>query len=727
MRALRRSGARAPANERCVLKPTVSGKFSLSSLAEVIDALIASRYIGALLVSDGLSERCFYFSRGGVRLLSFGPRRRLTFEEVLVRKGLIAHDEIARLREKHAAGGARLRAESGRIAADAGMSLPDLLLETRAVDPEKLRKAALTFLEEELFDLFLWDGAQFEFYQGNPPREIYDPKRPAETFSLDLGAFFEDTRQKIQECRKIRQLLSSEKVVMRLTAQGEQRLKEGKGEPLVQRVLRLFEGEKRLEEILAATKIGQVDVLRTLHGLVERGELKIVRVDSERRDLEKEIAMMEEALDKAIGTLVVQLKLGRAYEDLGQTERASLHYKRASVTLLERDRDTEAIEVLTRVAGFAPNDFEAQERLTNTLFKAGRNREASTWGMKLGQQYRSLGLLRRALGIFQTLLSKDPENLEAHRLLVETLIDLGETGQAVVEGMSLASTLEKRELISEVFEIYKRLIAAGADPDLFRASVTGITARRLGVARRVVLPAAAGIVLAAALALSGFELHARLFVRAAVAEARELTEAAEFGKASATLRAAFDRAPFHPLSWDTEASLKALEEAEAYKRLLGRLDQAEELCASGEAERSLQVLRQVEKQAPDSRWLAEVKRRIEAHEAEAEAQQLARYAQNRLFSKEFDSARPLLLALAEKYPATQAASALTLPLTLDSSPRGADVILDGVPQGKTPLSIFYAPGRARRLEISLAGHRVERTYLTGLQPISLFFALRKAR
>ena len=78
------------------MKPAATGKLSLTSLAEVIDALIASKYIGSLLVSDGVSEKCFYFSSGGVRLLGSGPRRRLQIEEVLVRKGLVTRAELER-------------------------------------------------------------------------------------------------------------------------------------------------------------------------------------------------------------------------------------------------------------------------------------------------------------------------------------------------------------------------------------------------------------------------------------------------------------------------------------------------------------------------------------------------------------------------------------------------------------------------------------------------------
>jgi tetratricopeptide (TPR) repeat protein len=610
-----------------------------------------------------------------------------------------------------------------KVLADPAMNIAEALVELGVLELDKVRQAGSLLVQEEFFDLFLWDGAQFEFYVGNPPREIYDPKRKAETFSFDLKAFFEEAKARLVEVRKVKQLLSSERVVLSLTAAGTEKAHAGAGEPHAVRVLRLFDGDKRLDDILGAVKIGQYDVLRTLHALLGSGDLRTVRVESERRDLEADIAALEEALDRAILKLAIHVKLGRAYEDAGENEKAGASYKKASITLLENDRDAEAVDLLTRAATIAPNDFEAQERLTYTLFRTGKNLEAAGWGMKLGEKYRSLGLLRRALGVFQTLLGKDPDNLHAHRLIVDTHLALGETSLAVEEGLSLAKKLEKKDLITEVYAIYKNLIKAGADPALFQQRVKEMHALRAGIARRVVLPVAAGAAFLVAATLMGLELSARVRARPAFAEAARLTQRGDFAGAAGTLRARLGGLPYHPLAWREGDALHALDAADAYVRFVTRFEEALDAEISGRPEEAVAALHEIESAAPSGEWKGAIAARVDACTRDAAARNLAQYAQGRILARDYEGARNAVLAIAQRYPGAWA-EGLSAPILVESSPSGAELLVDGLPHGRTPVSISYSPAKAHKLELKLAGYRPENGLLTAVEPPALMFKLR---
>src|SRR2546430_6478961 len=63
--------------------PKLEGKLSPKALGEVLKKLEGNRGAAYLLVSDGLSERCLYFSVGAIRLSSMGKRRGLSLEEAL--------------------------------------------------------------------------------------------------------------------------------------------------------------------------------------------------------------------------------------------------------------------------------------------------------------------------------------------------------------------------------------------------------------------------------------------------------------------------------------------------------------------------------------------------------------------------------------------------------------------------------------------------------------------
>jgi tetratricopeptide (TPR) repeat protein len=695
------------------MKPKTTGRLTLTSLGGVIDSIIRRKHIGAILVSDGLSEKCFYFSMGGIRLLSTGPRKKITLEEVLLKKGWVDHKVLARAHE-------RLKGQEEK-------SLLEVMAAMEALEPDQIRQAGVILVQEELFDLFLWENAQIEYYAKSPPQELYDPKRKAETFSFNLESFFEDTRERIEEVKKIKMLLSSEKVVLVATFKGEEDLASGDFSPLTRRVFRLVEGEKRLDEILVATKIDQFNVLKSLRELLQKGDLKIVRVDKEGRDLREEINDMETALDRAISKLVVHLKLGKAYEQAGQKEKAGHNYKKAAVTMIDHERDGEAIEILTRVSTITPNDFEAQERLTHSLFRVNRIQEAIERGMILGEKYREFGLLRRALSIFQAIFGKASDNLKAHRLLVETHIDLGNTADAIREGLELARNLEQREMVTEVFDVYKKLIRAGADPDLFRNSVKGIKEKRRGVVRKVVVPACLALVFLIGASLLGMELYSRLLFREALAEAAALARSKRFSTASDVLNEGLAKVPFHPLPWREKKVLRRKAKAiKFYDDYLDTVEKADRLIGAHNYKRALDLLAALEKTLPDEAWKREVQRRIEACKAEMQARNLAVRAEGHLLLEHFEEARNVLLLLMKKYPFTAIARDVVIPLEVLSSPAGAEVWVGGDLRGKTPLRVFYSPFAGTELVIKRSGYRSVKTSLRGVQPPAVLFYLGRA-
>src|SRR5436309_2623133 len=61
----------------------VEGKLSPKTLGDVLKRVEGNRGAAYLLVSDGLSEKCLYFSVGAIRLSAMGKRRGLSLEEAL--------------------------------------------------------------------------------------------------------------------------------------------------------------------------------------------------------------------------------------------------------------------------------------------------------------------------------------------------------------------------------------------------------------------------------------------------------------------------------------------------------------------------------------------------------------------------------------------------------------------------------------------------------------------
>lgn len=128
-----------------------------------------------------------------------------------------------------------------------------------------------------------------------------------------------------------------------------------------------------------------------------------------------------------------------------------------------------AVEVLRQVAGGAPEDVEVLVALAQAQAAAGdrfggiRTLESAielpevgiAAFLELGVMYKAAGRLAEALDPLQFVVEQDPENAEAHYHLGETLLALGEAGQAV-------SVLVKGAMLSQDDRRLRSLLQAAA-------------------------------------------------------------------------------------------------------------------------------------------------------------------------------------------------------------------------------------------------------------------------
>ena len=124
------------------------GDLDTFGLATIFQTLTANQQSGTLHVYDIKSERFLVFSQGSLRCVSSGERQNISLGEILVAGGKIDESILADALTQQAEDHGPL----GKILVSMGACR------------EKDIDSALRFqMEEEIFDLFTWKGAKFEF------------------------------------------------------------------------------------------------------------------------------------------------------------------------------------------------------------------------------------------------------------------------------------------------------------------------------------------------------------------------------------------------------------------------------------------------------------------------------------------------------------------------------------------------------------------------------------
>ncbi|MCW8141527.1 MAG: DUF4388 domain-containing protein, partial [Planctomycetota bacterium] len=122
------------------------GNLEILNLSDIFQSLAMNRHSGTLVVNDGKREKKIYFAEGEITLLSSNRRQRLG--EMLIASGKITEEDLDLA--------LKLQKQSRK-------KLGEILVEEGFCADEDIYKLVRMQIEEEIYDLFLWRKADFEF------------------------------------------------------------------------------------------------------------------------------------------------------------------------------------------------------------------------------------------------------------------------------------------------------------------------------------------------------------------------------------------------------------------------------------------------------------------------------------------------------------------------------------------------------------------------------------
>lgn len=464
-----------------VRRRRVSGAFDVAGAHRALELLAENSLYGSIVVSDGLCDVCFFFTRGGLRVVTAG-RKLPSLAERLRHKGTITLDDqrkaeklLAQQREK----------EQGK--AKALLEEREALIEAAKLKPQDVDEVAREVIAEALLDCLFWENPQFEAATGEPNQEIMQRRDlSAVTLSLGVADLVEKLQGKIRTVSEVRRTVTSLRVTVEPTPKGreavEKRERLGEG-PVGERRTKLMalvgrEVGIRAPELGHKLGTGELELASLLHELTVQGYVRLDRPPPDKKEELERIRKMEEAIDQALSQLLRRVRLADEAAAQGDTTKAARHMARAGGLLLQEGRDDEAARTFNGALKHSQDDLEAREGYVQSLWNTGRATEAMDQSEELGRRYLALNLPARAKKILERALGRE-ERTGTLDLLVTTLVKLRLPKAASEAGERLVNRLRREGKRDEARQAAARLLEIADGEDRARIlRAAGVDRRR---------------------------------------------------------------------------------------------------------------------------------------------------------------------------------------------------------------------------------------------------------
>jgi tetratricopeptide (TPR) repeat protein len=669
----------------------LEGNLTAAALQEILELLVQKNPAATLLISDGRDEKVVYFSTGGIRLYSTEARRVSRLEDFLVHRRLVERGRLD------------VALEAVQRGHKEGL---DEVLERMEILPRaRFQEAVSELILSELCDLVTWENAIYEFYEGNPPPAIFDQEHPALFAALDVKALASRVREWGQEWAVLKSKVYSERLRPRWAAPAG-RPGEKKGlPPALQKLERSMDGQRTLRELARLAGADFKEAARHVRDGLKEGILRATLVAEKEpttsEEVMGEIERLEEALDKAINTILIHKRIATGYEKIDQKDRASEHYQAIADLHAEAGRMAKAMENYQRAITLSPQNIGAHETLIRRLQETGQEERALDEIVTLAKKLVSFGLVERAWESLRAVMGKAAHLFQVRLLFADVLGTLGKVPEAIAEYLGIAREKKRTGATDGIEDIYRKILALDPGNREARAGLSQERRRQVGkwlvLANRV--SAAAALVLISTWSVN--ELSARVSFGRVAEAARGSMARGEMVEGLEKLRGLGARYPGNLAC----GSLPALEEKlfqEAFYRVEGDLERAVRLRKEGRFAEAREVFQSVAESRLVDSQSERARRGIQEIEAyRRQWMELRRSAELFVNARLYPDAFKVCRRIIDHYP--EGVEGLQVPFFITSEPPGADLKVNGVHLGTTPLWVPLPFGTQKEVTVEKSG------------------------
>lgn len=238
----------------------ITGDLGLCGIANLLQLLSTSEAHGLLSISSGPDRKVIGFTPEGIRLLE-GVRRTNPLGEILLRTRKITPAQLEEILIEQ-------RLSRRRMG--------DLLAERGILTKEGLDIALREQAAEEIYELFTWTEAVFEFSETLelPPGASQNPLAGV-VLDANIVSIMIEAARRLDELARIREVLRDFRLVVEQVEIPMSLDDPGLDPMAVEDILPLVDGSRTVDQIIESSLYPKFTVLRTVYALAQRGVVKI--------------------------------------------------------------------------------------------------------------------------------------------------------------------------------------------------------------------------------------------------------------------------------------------------------------------------------------------------------------------------------------------------------------------------------------------------------------------
>lgn len=237
------------------------GDVSILSFPDLLQHLANTQRAGTLTLVQGNSKKIIYMSPDGMRLISTSTRRTSSLGEILIRTRKITRKQLDQLLDLQRQTGRRL----GEIVSRQGI-----------VNKQDIEMALREQAQEEIYDLFSWMEARFEFVEGPPPPP--PPDFPLAEVVVDASptSIMLEAARRADELAVIMKEIRNEQMIPIRTRKPFSPDNQGLNPDLLSAIYAQINGRVSIAEVIRLSLYPRFEALRAMYVLSKREFIKIL-------------------------------------------------------------------------------------------------------------------------------------------------------------------------------------------------------------------------------------------------------------------------------------------------------------------------------------------------------------------------------------------------------------------------------------------------------------------
>ncbi|MFH1708440.1 MAG: tetratricopeptide repeat protein [Planctomycetota bacterium] len=442
---------------------SLKGDLTTINLADIFQTLSLNKKTGILNVHCGQKNKKIFLNEGEIYSIALSYSE-WAFGEFLLRQGFIDKAKYAAI--------VAIRTK------EPGKSYESIIVEQGLYTFEQLQDLITLQIQEEIYDLFTWDGGDFQFEEG---KEFLATKRSGiitdTHIYVNTSGLILEAARRADEWERFKKLIKSSKEIFKRLPRDSQ--VNVTLEETDMAVCEAVNGERDVSEITFAVNSGIFEVYAALFKMIRinmiapldiMGLLDVGKQSMAAGNYSKAVKVFERVNELEEDEPLYVRMYANALEKFGNLRTAAIQFFLLGTILSTQKNLAEAITYFQKVLEIIPDDTMTREKIAGIFETQNRPDLALEQYRILADIYYRNKAMDECQAMLRGILALDEADIASRKRLGEILVASGARDEGIIEyqiaAERLYATLEPADL-AEALAIYEKIVAVDpSSPEL---------------------------------------------------------------------------------------------------------------------------------------------------------------------------------------------------------------------------------------------------------------------